>query len=183
MSKFASCEEKLNKTVEALKNDFAVIRAGRANPAILDRVTVEYYGQATQINSLAGISVPEPRIITIQPWDASALKEIEKAILSANLGVTPTNDGKSIRIVFPELTQDRRKDLVKGIKKRSEEAKVAVRNIRRDAIEDLKAQKKNNEITEDDLKNGENEIQKIVDKYIATIDKVSEEKEKDIMEV
>jgi ribosome recycling factor len=183
MGKYQEFEDKIKKSIEALKNDFSVIRAGRANPAILDKVVVEYYGEATPIKNLAGIAIPEPRIIQIQPWDAGALKEIEKAILGANLGLTPTNDGKGIRLVFPELTQDRRKELVKGIKKRGEEAKVVVRNIRRDTIDAFKAQKKNNEITEDDLKNAESDIQKLVDKYISEIEKLMSAKETDIMEV
>lgn len=183
MSKYAQFEEKLKKAIDSLNNDLAVIRAGRANPAILDKVMVDYYGTPTPVKSIGGVSVPEPRIIQIQPWETSLLREIEKAILSANIGVTPTNDGKSIRLVFPELTQDRRKDLVKSVKKRGEESKVAIRNLRRDELDSYKTKKKNNEISEDELKGAENDIQKIIDKSIAQVDKILELKEKDIMEV
>ena len=176
-------ETKMNKAIDSLVNDFASIRAGRANPAILDKITVEYYGVATPLAQVGTISVPEARSLVIQPWDASVLKEIEKAILASDLGLTPNNDGKSIRLNFPPLTEERRKELCKGISKRGEEAKVAVRNIRRDSLEDYKKQKKNNEITEDDLKDIEDKIQKLTDKFVKEIDSITADKEKEIMEV
>ncbi|MCX7843541.1 MAG: ribosome recycling factor [Clostridia bacterium] len=176
-------EEKMKKTIHALKENLAGIRAGRANPAILDKVAVDYYGVPTPINQLGNISVPEARIILIQPWDAKLLKEIEKAIQKSDIGINPSNDGKVIRLVFPPLTEERRKELTKVVKKDGEEAKVAIRSIRRDAVEDVKVQKKNGEITEDDLKDIEKEIQNITDKYIAEIDKIVEAKDKEIMEV
>ncbi len=176
-------ETKMNKAIDSLINDFASIRAGRANPAILDKITVEYYGVATPLAQVGTISVPEARSLVIQPWDASVLKEIEKAILASDLGLTPNNDGKSIRLNFPPLTEERRKELCKGISKRGEEAKVAVRNIRRDSLEDYKKQKKNNEITEDDLKDIEEKIQKLTDKFVKEIDNITADKEKEIMEV
>lgn len=176
-------ETKMNKAIDSLVNDFASIRAGRANPAILDKITVEYYGVATPLAQVGTISVPEARSLVIQPWDASVLKEIEKAILASDLGLTPNNDGKSIRLNFPPLTEERRKELCKGISKRGEEAKVAVRNIRRDSLEDYKKQKKNNEITEDDLKGIEDKIQKLTDKFVKEIDSITADKEKEIMEV
>ena len=176
-------ETKMNKAIDSLVNDFASIRAGRANPAILDKITVEYYGVATPLAQVGTISVPEARSLVIQPWDASVLKEIEKAILASDLGLTPNNDGKSIRLNVPPLTEERRKELCKGISKRGEEAKVAVRNIRRDSLEDYKKQKKNNEITEDDLKDIEDKIQKLTDKFVKEIDNITADKEKEIMEV
>ncbi len=176
-------ETKMNKAIDSLVNDFASIRAGRANPAILDKITVEYYGVATPLAQVGTISVPEARSLVIQPWDASVLKEIEKAILASDLGLTPNNDGTSIRLNFPPLTEERRKELCKGISKRGEEAKVAVRNIRRDSLEDYKKQKKNNEITEDDLKGIEDKIQKLTDKFVKEIDSITADKEKEIMEV
>ena len=176
-------ETKMNKAIDSLINDFASIRAGRANPAILDKITVEYYGVATPLAQVGTISVPEARSLVIQPWDASVLKEIEKAILASDLGLTPNNDGTSIRLNFPPLTEERRKELCKGISKRGEEAKVAVRNIRRDSLEDYKKQKKNNEITEDDLKGIEDKIQKLTDKFVKEIDSITADKEKEIMEV
>ncbi len=176
-------EAKMNKAIDSLINDFASIRAGRANPAILDKITVEYYGVATPLAQVGTISVPEARSLVIQPWDASVLKDIEKAILASDLGLTPNNDGKSIRLNFPPLTEERRKELCKGISKRGEEAKVAVRNIRRDSLEDYKKQKKNNEITEDDLKDIEDKIQKLTDKFVKKIDEITSDKENEIMEV
>ena len=178
-----NAENKMSKAIAALQSDFSAIRAGRANPAILDKVTVEYYGVATPIQQVGTVAVPEPRTITIQPWDASILGEIEKAILKSDVGINPNNDGKMIRLNFPPLTEERRKELVKGISKRGEEAKVAVRNIRRDALEGFKKQKKDGEITEDDLKNLETKIQKLTDKFVAEIDTVVGAKEKEILEV
>lgn len=176
-------EEKMKKTINVLKEELAGLRAGRANPAILDKITVDYYGAPTPINQLGNISVPEARIIMIQPWDAKILKDIEKAIQKSDIGINPNNDGKVIRLVFPPLTEERRKELTKVVKKHGEEAKVAIRAIRRDALEHFKAQKKNGEITEDDLKNAEKDMQNITDKYIAEIDKIVEAKDKEILEV
>lgn len=178
-----NAENKMQKAIGALQSDLGAIRAGRANPAILDKVTVEYYGVATPIQQVGTVAVPEPRTITIQPWDASILGEIEKAILKSDVGINPNNDGKMIRLNFPPLTEERRKELVKGISKRGEEAKVAVRNIRRDALEGFKKQKKDGEITEDDLKNLETKIQKLTDKFVAEIDSIVSAKEKEILEV
>ena len=180
---FSKIEEKMNKTTIALTEKFAEVRAGRANPAILNRVSVEYYGTPTPINQVAGISVPEARLIVIQPWDASILKEIEKAILASDIGINPNNDGKVIRLNFPELTEERRKELVKDIKKMAEESKVAIRAIRRDAIDKAKAMQKNSEITEDDLRGAEDTAQKLTDKKIEEIDKVLADKEKEILTV
>lgn len=176
-------EEKMGKSLSVLESDFASVRAGRANPAILDKVTVEYYGVATPLTQIGNVSVPDPRSILIQPWDASIVKEVEKAILASDIGITPNNDGKSIRLNFPPLTEERRKDLVKGIKKKGEDTKVAVRSIRRDAMEAFKLDKKNGEITEDDLKEIEKDVQKVTDKYIKYIDDAVSKKEKEIMEV
>ena len=180
---FSEIESKMNKTIEVLKQNFSEVRAGRANPAILNRISVEYYGTPTPINQVAGISVPEARLIMIQPWDASILKDIEKAILASDIGINPNNDGKVIRLAFPELTEERRKELVKDIKKTAEEAKVAVRAIRRDGIDKAKAMQKNSEITEDDLRGAEDTIQKLTDKKIEEIDKVLADKEKEILTV
>lgn len=178
-----TAKEKMEKCIGALENEFATIRAGRANPAVLDKVTVDYYGVPTQINAMAAVAVSEARILVITPWDASTLKSIEKAILASDIGITPTNDGKAIRITFPQLTEERRKELVKQIKKMGEDSKVAVRNVRRDAMDKLKAMKKNSEITEDDLKNCEKDVQNITDKYCDKIDSVCAVKEKEIMTV
>ena len=167
---YSHIEEKMKKTLGALDNQLAEIRAGRANPKILDRVMVSYYGVPTPINQVANIMVPEARMITIQPWDGSLLKEIEKEIQKADLGINPTNDGKCIRLVFPELTEERRKALVKDIKKISEDNKIAIRSIRRDGIEEFKAKQKASEITEDDLRDAEEKIQKLTDKYVDKID-------------
>ena len=180
---FNHIEEKMNKTVNALAESLAEVRAGRANPAILNKVKIDYYGTPTPINQVAGISVPEARLIVIQPWDTSILKEIEKEILKSDIGINPNNDGKMIRLVFPELTEERRKELVKEVKKISEDAKVVIRNIRRDGIDEFKAKQKNNEITEDDLRNAEEQIQKLTDKYIGLIDTAASGKEKEIMSV
>lgn len=176
-------EDKMIKTCDALVSDFATIRAGRANPHILDKITVDYYGSPTPLQQLANVSVPEARMIQIQPWEASLVKEIEKAILTSDLGLTPNNDGKSIRLVFPELTEDRRKEMVKDIKKKGENAKVAVRNIRRDANDTIKKNSKSNDMSEDEVKNLESDIQKLTDKYVAEIDKIVDNKTKEIMTV
>ena len=180
---FSEIENKMDKTIEVLKANLTEVRAGRANPAILNKVMVEYYGTPTPINQVAGISVPEARLIMIQPWDASILKEIERAILASDIGINPNNDGKVIRLVFPELTEERRKELVKDIKKTAEDSKVAVRAIRRDGIDKAKIMQKNSEITEDDLRNVEETIQKLTDKKIEEIDRVLADKEKEIMTV
>ena len=176
-------EEKMTKSVDNLGEEFANIRAGRANPHILDKIQVDYYGQPSGLQSVANISVPEARIIQIQPWDASLIKEIEKAILASDIGITPSNDGKVIRLVFPELTEERRKDLVKDVKKKGENAKVAIRNIRRDANDVIKKMEKNGDISEDELKDNEDKIQKLTDKYVGQIDKAIESKSKEIMTV
>jgi len=176
-------ESKMEKTINSLNADLAAIRAGRANPAVLDKITVEYYGVATPLAQVGTISVPEARTIIIQPWDATILGDVEKAILKSDLGLTPNNDGKVIRLNFPPLTEERRKELVKGISKRGEEAKVAVRNIRRDSLEAFKKQKKDGEITEDDLKNLETQVQKLTDRFVKDIDKMIDDKEKEILSV
>ena len=180
---FSEIENRMDKTIEVFKQNLSEVRAGRANPAILNKVSVEYYGTPTPINQVAGISVPEARLIVIQPWDVSILKEIEKAILASDIGINPNNDGKVIRLAFPELTEERRKDLVKDIKKMAEESKVAVRAIRRDGIDKAKAMQKNSEITEDDLRTAEDSIQKLTDKKVEEIDKVLADKEKEILTV
>ncbi|MBR7163513.1 MAG: ribosome recycling factor [Clostridia bacterium] len=180
---YEDVKAKMDKAIHALENDYAAIRAGRANPALLDKVSVDYYGTPTPIPQVGTVSVPEARMLVIQPWDASILGDIEKAILKSELGLTPNNDGKVIRINFPALTEERRKELVKGISKRAEEAKVVIRGVRRDALEAFKAQKKKSEITEDDLKQAETDIQKLTDQYIKDIDTVSAKKEKEIMEI
>ena len=176
-------EEKMTKSYDSMIRDFTSIRAGRANPHVLDRIKVDYYGTPTPLQQVGNISVPEPRMLMIQPWEKSLLKTIEKAILASDLGITPTNDGSVIRLVFPELTEERRKELVKDIKKKGEAAKVAVRNIRRDANETFKKQNKANEISEDDQKELETKVQKMTDKYIVDIDKAVEEKSKEILTV
>lgn len=178
-----TAESKMNKAVNVLMTEFAAIRAGRANPAVLDRVTVDYYGVPTPVNQVGSVSVPEARTIIIQPWDATILGELEKAILKSDIGITPNNDGKVIRLNFPPLTEERRRDLVKEVSKKGEAAKVAVRNIRREAIDRFKAQKKNNEITEDDLKSLEDDVQKLTDRFIKEVDKMTDTKEKEILEV
>lgn len=180
---FDKLEERMNKTLSVLQENFSEIRAGRANPAILNKVSVEYYGVPTPINQVAGISVPEARLIVIQPWDTSVLKDIEKAIIASDIGLNPNNDGKVIRLSFPELTEERRKDLVKDIKKIAEEAKVSIRAIRRDGIDEAKDLQKEGLITEDDLKKAEDQIQKLTDKKIAEIDVMLSNKEKEIMSV
>jgi len=176
-------EEKMNKTISVFEENLSEIRAGRANPAILNKITVNYYGVPTPINQVAGISVPEARMILIQPWDTNLLKEIEKEILKSDIGINPNNDGKVIRLTFPELNEERRKEIVKDIRKMEEESKVAIRSIRRDAIDEVKELQKKSEITEDELKNEENEIQKLTDKKVEEIDKLLETKEKEIMSI
>ena len=176
-------EEKMEKSINAMMDEFASIRAGRANPHVLDKIKVDYYGTPTPIQQVGNISVPEARMIVIQPWEKSLIKAIEKAIQASDLGINPSNDGSVIRLVFPELTEERRKELVKDIKKKGEAAKVAVRNIRRDANETFKKQNKANEISEDDQKDLEAKVQKMTDKYIADIDKAVEEKSKEILTV
>ena len=176
-------ENKMKKAISVLREDLAGLRAGRANPAVLDKVTVDYYGVPTPINQLGSVAVPEARVIVIQPWDPKILKDIEKAIQKSDIGINPNNDGKVIRLIFPVLTEERRKELTKSVRKHGEDTKIAIRAIRRDAIERFKVQKKNGEITEDDLKDTEEDIQKMTDKYIAETDKAVEAKEKEIMEV
>lgn len=180
---FDTIEQRMNKTIDIFEENLSEIRAGRANPNILNKVSVEYYGTETPINQVAGISVPEPRMILIQPWDMGVLKEIEKAIQKADIGLNPMNDGKVIRLVFPELTEERRKEIVKDIKKMAEEAKVAIRAIRRDEMDNVKSAQKNNEITEDELSVAETKIQKITDSYIEKIDELLGNKEKEIMSI
>ena len=180
---FKHIEEKMEKTLSVLQENFAEVRAGRANPAILNKVKVDYYGTPTPINQVAGISVPEARLIVIQPWDTSLLKEIEKEIIKAEIGINPNNDGKVIRLAFPELTEERRKELVKEIKKTAEEAKVSIRSVRREGIDEAKKMQKDNQMTEDELKSAEDQIQKITDTKIAEVDKILAEKEKEIMSV
>ena len=176
-------EEKMNKTISVFEENLSEIRAGRANPAILNKITVDYYGVPTPINQVAGISVPEARMILIQPWDTNLLKEIEKEILKSDIGINPNNDGRVIRLNFPELNEERRKEIVKDIRKLAEEAKVAIRAIRRDAIDEAKEMQKKSEITEDDLKNEENEIQKLTDKKVEEIDSMLANKEKEVMSI
>lgn len=180
---FAFAEEKMTKTVNALRNEFASIRAGRANAAVLDKIRVDYYGTPTPINQMAAISVAEARILNIQPWDVSTLHAIEKAILASDIGINPSNDGRVIRLVFPQLTEERRKDLCKEIRKMAEESRVSVRSTRRDCIDKVKKMEKASEITEDDLKDAEKKLQDFTDKYIKEIDKVVEEKEQEIMSI
>ena len=180
---FEKAQEKMDKTINALLNEYATIRAGRANPAVLDRIQVEYYGTPTPINQVAAISVPEPRTILITPWDKNSLRDIEKAILTSDLGLNPQNDGSALRLNFPPLTEERRKELVKGVYKYAEDSKVAIRSIRRDAMDKLKDMKKKAEITEDDMKNAEKKMQDITDKFCKEIDTISAKKEKEIMEI
>ena len=184
MSDFVKdAESKMLKTIEAVKADFASVRAGRANASVLDRVQVEYYGSPTPLNQVASISSPDPRQLVIQPWDSSLLREIEKAILTSELGITPQNDGKVIRLTFPQLTEERRKDLTKQVHKYAEGGKVAVRNIRRDVMDKIKAAKKISEITEDDAKDYEKKLQDVTDKYVKKLDELAAEKEKELMSV
>ncbi len=176
-------EEKMTKSIKAFENELSTIRAGRANPRILDKIQVDYYGTMTPVNQIGNISVPEARVIVIQPWESSILKSLEKAIQASDLGINPTNDGKVIRLVFPELTEERRKTLSKDVKKKGDDCKVAIRNIRRDAIDHFKKIEKKGEIPEDQLKTLEDEMQKLTDKNIAEIDKIVEAKNKDIMSI
>jgi ribosome recycling factor len=182
-SRLEQFNSKMEKTIYTLREEYLTIRAGRANPHLLDKLKVDYYGQPSPIQSVANISVPEARVIQIQPWESKLIKEIEKAIINSDLGLTPSNDGKIIRLVFPELTEERRKDLVKDVKKKAESGKVAIRNIRRDANELFKKQNKASEISEDDFKHLEDNVQKITDHFIAEIDRLMEEKSKEILTV
>lgn len=180
---YKQSEEKMSKTVSVLKKELTSLKAGRANPSILDKIVVQYYGTPTPLNQLAGIAAPEPRMLTIQPWDPKALKDIEKEILKSDLGLNPSNDGKIIRLVIPELTEETRKNLVKVVKKQGEEAKIAARSIRREANEKIKVWKKEGTVTEDEEQNAEDDIQELTDKTISEIDKIVANKEKEIMEV
>lgn len=180
---FKLAEEKMGKTVNALNADYAAIRAGRANAAVLDKIRVDYYGTPTPINQMAAISVAEARILVIQPWDASTLHPIEKAIQTSDIGINPQNDGKVIRLTFPQLTEERRKDLCKEVKQTAEDSRVAIRSIRRDCIDKVKKMEKASEITEDDLKIAEKKLQDITDKYVKEIDKIAADKEKEIMSI
>ena len=183
MSDYPEFESKMKKTTEVLSQQLEAVRAGRANAAVLNQISVEYYGVPTPIQQVASVSVPDPRTLMIQPWDASILKGIEKAILASELGINPQNDGRVIRLVFPQLTEERRKELAKQVKKYGEEAKVAVRNIRRDAIDKFKKQQKASEITEDDYKNIEKDIQKLTDDYIKEVEGIADKKEKELFEI
>ena len=174
---------KMQKTLDSLAREFAAVRAGRANPEVLNKVQAEYWGAMTPVNQMASVSVTEARTLLIQPYDASALKSIEKAILTSDIGITPQNDGKSLRLVFPQLTEERRKELCKNIKKYGEEAKVSVRSVRRDTMDKFKTRKKNSEITEDDMKQCEKDLQKIVDRFCDDIDKMVADKEKEILSI
>lgn len=178
-----TAKEKMEKTLKVLGSDFAAIRAGRANPAVLDRIQVDYYGTLTPINQMAAISVQDARVLVIQPWDKSSLKSIEKAIQASDLGINPANDGSVIRLAFPQLTEERRKELCKEIKKMGEESKVAVRSIRRDANDKIKAMKKDGELTEDDVKQFDKDIQKLTDKYVESVDSAVSVKEKEILSI
>lgn len=180
---YTQIKERMQKSIQNFEENLSEIRAGRANPAILNKIKIDYYGTETPIHQVAGISVPEARLIVIQPWDASILKEIEKEILKSDIGIHPNNDGKVIRLAFPELNEERRKEIVKDIKKMAEEAKIAVRAIRRDGVDNVKTMQKNAEITEDELKMAENEIQKITDKSVEEIDALLEAKEKEVMSI
>lgn len=176
-------EERMNRRIDHLCQEFSEIRAGRANPAVLDKVKVDYYGTPTPVNQLAAVSVTEARTLTIQPWDASVLKQVEKAIQVSDIGINPQNDGKIIRLIFPPLTEDRRKEIVKDVQKIAEDTKIQIRNVRRDAIEKLKAMKKAGELTEDDLKLGEKKVQDLTDKFVKNIEKISADKQKEILEM
>ncbi|MCR5523248.1 MAG: ribosome recycling factor [Clostridia bacterium] len=180
---FKNTEERMQKTVNVLTAEYSQLRAGRANAAVLDKIRVDYYGTPTPINQMAAISISEARILTIQPWDKSTIQSIEKAIQASDIGINPQNDGVSIRLIFPQLTEERRKELSKDIRKMAEDSRVAIRSIRRDAIEKAKKMEKNSEITEDDLDDCEKEIQDYTDKYIKEIDKISADKEKEIMSI
>ena len=180
---FKMIEEKMEKTIDHLFEELSNIRAGRANPAVLDKVKVDYYGAPTPVNQLAAVSVTEARTLTIQPWDASVLRQIEKAIQTSDIGINPQNDGKIIRLIFPPLTEDRRKEIVKDVQKIAEETKIQIRNVRRELIDKLKAMKKDGELTEDDLKQGEKKAQDLTDKYVKEVESVSAVKQKEILEM
>ena len=180
---FATAEDKMNKSLNNLAGEFAAIRAGRANPAVLDKLSVDYYGSPTPINQVAAVSVPEARSLLITPWDKTTLSLIEKAILTSDIGINPQNDGTALRLIFPPMTEERRRELTKDISRMAEDCKVAIRSIRRDAMDKLKTMKKNNEITEDDQKNGEKKMQDITDKFVKDADKMAEAKQKEIMEI
>jgi ribosome recycling factor len=182
-SEYKPIEAKMQKAVEVLTSELATLRAGRANPAVLEKVKVNYYGVPTPVNQVANVTVPEARLIVIQPWDSSLLKDIEKAIQTSDIGINPNNDGKVIRLVFPVLTEERRRELVKVVKKYGEEAKIAIRNVRREAMDEYRAMQKNSEITEDDLKVTEKDIQELTDKLISKIEDILKQKENEIMEV
>ena len=182
-SDYEQYETKMNKTLSALSSEFATVRAGRANAAVLDQIRVDYYGTPTPVSQIASIATPDPRTLVITPWDAALTKALEKAILSSDIGINPSSDGKSIRLAFPQLTEDRRKDLTKQVAKYAEEAKVAIRNIRRDAVETFKAQKKKSEITEDDLKDVERDLQKLTDKFMKEIEALQAKKDKELLEI
>ncbi len=183
MAKYPEIESKMEKRIDAYASELKTIRAGRANAQVLDKVAIDYYGTMTPIQQVGSISSPEPRLLVIQPWDVTVLKEIEKAINASDLGISPQNDGKVIRLNFPPLTEERRKELVKTVKKYTEEAKIQIRNIRRDALEEFKKQKKDGEMTEDDVKGAEKDVQNITDKYVKEIDSICAAKEKEIMDV
>ncbi len=179
----ATAREKMGKTISVLKGEYNSIRAGRANAAVLDKIRVDYYGVPTPINQMAAISVAEARILNIQPWDVSTLHTIEKAIMTSDIGINPQNDGRVIRLIFPQLTEEKRKDLAKTVRKTAEDAKVAIRAIRRDSMDKIKKMEKASEITEDDLRDGEEELQDVTDEFIKKVDEVCAEKEKEIMEI
>lgn len=180
---FAKTKEKMEKCLTALERDYAAVRAGRANPAVLNKVMVDYYGVPTPINQMAAVSVPEARLLVIQPWDASTLRDIEKAINTADIGINPQNDGKVIRLTFPQLTEEHRKSLQKDISKRGEEAKVAIRNVRRDSMDDIKKLKKDNEITEDEQKDAEKKLQDITDDYVKQVESITKKKEEEVLSI
>ncbi|NLB29161.1 MAG: ribosome recycling factor [Clostridiales bacterium] len=182
-SDYEPYESKMKKTLASLSSDFATVRAGRANAAVLDQIRVDYYGALTPLAQVATIATPDPRTLVITPWDASLTREVEKAIMSSSLGINPSSDGKSIRLAFPQLTEDRRKELTKQVAKYSEAAKIAIRNIRRDAMETFKTQKKKSEITEDDLKNVERDLQKLTDKYTKEVEELQAKKDKELLEI
>ena len=183
MSEYKEFEDKMQKAVQFLENQFASVRAGRANAAVLDQISISYYGTMTPLQQVGSIATPDPRSLVIQPWDAGVLKEIEKAIQESDLGINPQNDGKVIRLSFPQLTEERRKELVKQVKKYAEDSKVAVRNVRREAMDDFKKQEKASEMTEDDLKDAERDMQKITDNFIKEIDTLTAKKEKELSEI
>ena len=180
---YAEYTDRMQKTLDVMQQNFAAVRAGRANAAVLDQIRVDYYGTPTPINQIASIASPDPRTLTIQPWDAGTMKLIEKAIQASDLGINPQNDGRVIRLAFPQLTEERRKELIKQVRKYGEESKTAIRNIRREAMDAFKKQQKKSEITEDDLKNAEKDIQKLTDDYIADVDKMVSKKEKELSEI